>query len=192
MMNYGISVSNKIVQIVELPNPTFATGQPGGNDTFDNGTKNLTVTSFLSANAIKSTDSADYNQIDWCSSNNSTPCALQNISVPLLITNMGAHYFLVDGEQFYLNYAASHDKDFIIFYGLVHGIAPCTPGTSWNVPPGANCSAVGPLDNQVKNYWDYLFNWIQTRLNLISTAIGEGAVHGGTECTHASQHSDCP
>jgi hypothetical protein len=163
MMNDGTIVSNQIVKSVRLPNPTLAPGNPGGNDTFDNGTKNLTVTSFLSANAIRSTDSADYKQIDWCSSNNSPPCALQNISVPLLITAMGAHYFIADSEQYYLNYAASKDKDFIVFYGLVHGIAPCTAGTAWNVPTGANCSAVGPLNNQVKNYWDYVFNWIQQR-----------------------------
>ncbi len=162
LMNDNSIVSNKIVQSVRLPNPTNAPGNPGGNDTFDNGTKNLTVKSFLSANAIRSTDSADYNQIDWCSSNNSTPCALQNISVPLLITAMGAHYFIVDSEQYYLNFAASHDKDFVVFYGLVHGITPCTPGTSWGVG-GANCSAVGPLTSQVKNYWDYVFNWIKNR-----------------------------
>jgi hypothetical protein len=158
MMNDGTIVSNKPVPSVRLPNPTFATG----NLTFDEGTKNLTVTSFLSANAIRSTDSADYKQIDWCSSNNSTPCALQNISVPLLVTAMGAHYFINDSEQYYLNYAASHDKDFVVFYGLVHGITPCVPGTQWGVN-GANCSAVGPLNNQVKNYWDYVFNWIKNR-----------------------------
>lgn len=163
MMNDGTIVSNQIVQSLRLPRPTFAPGNPGGNDTFDSGTKNLTVTSFLSANAIKSTDSADYKQIDWCSSNNSTPCALQNISVPLLVTAMGAHYFVVDSEQYYLNYAASQDRDFVVFYGLVHGIAPCTPGTSWGIPAGANCSAVGPLDKQVVNYWNYVFNWIQSR-----------------------------
>ena len=162
MMNDGTIVSNKPVPSVRLPNPTFAVGQPGGNDTFDNGTKNLTVTSFLSANAIRSTDSADYKQIDWCSSNNSTPCALQNISVPLLVTAMGAHYFINDSEQYYLNYAASHDKDFVVFYGLVHGITPCVSGTQWGVN-GANCSAVGPLNNQVTNYWNYVFNWISTR-----------------------------
>ncbi len=164
MLNDGSIVSNKIVQSVRLPNPQNAPGNPGGNDTFDNGTKNLTVKSFLGNNAIRSTDSADYNQIDWCSSNNSTPCALMNISVPLLVTAMGAHYFIVDSEQYYLNYAASQDKDFVVFFGLVHGISPCTPGTAFNNPPGANCLAnVGPLNNQVKNYWDYVFNWIQTR-----------------------------
>jgi len=164
MLNDGSIVSNQIVHSVRLPNPTNAPGNPAANDSFDNGSKNLTVTSFLSANAIRSSDSADYKQIDWCSSNNSTPCALMNISAPLLVTAMGAHYFIADSEQYYLNYAASDDKDFVTFFGLVHGIAPCTPGTSWNVPQGANCLAnVGPLDNQVTNYWDYVGNWIKQR-----------------------------
>jgi hypothetical protein len=152
LLNDGSVVSDKIVQSVRLPNPNFAEG----NLTFDDGTKNLTVTAFLSANAIRSTDSADYKQIDWCSTNNSTPCALQNISVPLLVTAMGAHYFIADSEQYYLNYAASQDKDFVTFFGLVHGITPCTPGV--------NCLPnTGPLGNQVKNYWDYVFNWIAQR-----------------------------
>jgi hypothetical protein len=155
VLNDG-SVVTQIVKSVRLADPSAAPGNPGGNDTFDDGTKNLTVTSFLSANAVRATDSLDYNQIDWCSSNNSTPCALQNITVPLLITNMGAHYFISDGEQFFENYAASQDKDFVTFYGLVHGITPCNPGV--------NClSNVGPLNNQVKNYWDYVFNWIKSR-----------------------------
>ncbi len=146
LLNDG-SIVTQIIHSVRLPDPTIATG----NQTFDQGTKNLTVTSYLSAGAIRSTDSLDYKQIDWCSSNNSTPCALQNISVPLLITNMGAHYFFTDGEQFYENYAASKDKDFVTFAGLLHPITPCT-----------NCPG-GPYDNQVKNYWDYVFNWIKTR-----------------------------
>jgi hypothetical protein len=146
LMNDG-SIVTQIVKSVRLPDPT----RKEGNETFDDGTKNLTVTAFLSANAIRATDSLDYKQIDWCSTNNSTPCALQNITVPLLITSMGAHYFHVDAEQFYENYAASKDKENIVFAGLVHGITPC-----------GNCPG-GPYDNQVKNYWDYLFNWIKTR-----------------------------
>ena len=146
LLNDG-SIVTQIIHSVRLPDPTIA----DGNLQFDGGTKNLTVTAYLSANAIRSTDSLDYKQIDWCSSNNSTPCALQNITVPLLITNMGAHYFFPDGEQFYENYAASKDKDFVTFAGLVHGITPC-----------GNCPG-GPYNNQVKNYWDYVFNWIKTR-----------------------------
>ena len=141
------SIVTQIVKSVRLPNPAVAEG----NEEFDGGTKNLTVTAYLSANAIRSTDSLDYKQIDWCSTNNSTPCALQNITVPLLITSMGAHYFFVDAEQFYENYAASKDKENIVFAGLVHGITPC-----------GNCPG-GPYTNQVNNYWNYLFNWIKTR-----------------------------
>src|ERR1700741_4984144 len=78
------------------------------------------------------------------------PRPLQNISVPVLITAMGAHYFIADSEQYYQNYAASHDKDFVTFFGLVHGITPCNAGV--------NCLPnVGPLANQVKNYWDDAF-----------------------------------
>jgi pimeloyl-ACP methyl ester carboxylesterase len=146
LLNDG-SIVTQIVKSVRLPDPSIA----DGNEEFDGGTKNLTVTAYLSANSIRSTDSLDYKQIDWCSSNNSTPCALQNITVPLLITNMGAHFFFPDGEQFYENYALSKDKEFITFAGLVHGITPC-----------GNCPG-GPYNNQVTNYWNYVFNWIQTR-----------------------------
>jgi pimeloyl-ACP methyl ester carboxylesterase len=141
------SIVTQIVKSVRLPNPNIAQG----NEEFDGGTKNLTVTAFLSANAIRATDSMDYKQIDWCSTNNSTPCALQHITVPILITAMGAHYFHVDAEQFYENYAASADKEFVIFAGMTHGIGPC------NACPG------GPYNNQVTNYWNYLFNWIKDR-----------------------------
>jgi hypothetical protein len=140
------SIVTEIVRSVRLPNPGIAVG----NEEFDGGTKNLTVTAFLSANAIRSTDSMDYQQIDWCSTNNSTPCALQNITVPVLITSMGAHYFLVDAEQFY-EYSASQDKENIVFAGMTHGIGPCN-----------NCAG-GPYNNQVTNYWNYLFNWIKDR-----------------------------
>jgi hypothetical protein len=141
------SIVTEIVRSVRLPDPT----RKEGNETFDDGTKNLTVTAFLSANAIRATDSMDYKQIDWCSTNNSTPCALQNITVPLLVTSMGAHYFHLDAEQFYENYSASKDKDNVVFAGLVHGITPCN-----------NCPG-GPYNNQVTNYWNYLFDWIKTR-----------------------------
>jgi hypothetical protein len=148
------TIVKQIVQSVRPVNGTAGgtiSPQIPGNYTFDQGTKNLTVTSFLSANAIRATDSLDYSKIDWCSTNNSTPCALQNISVPILITNMGAHYFLVDGEQFYLNYAASADKTYIIFAGLLHIIAPCT-----------TCAGA-PYDNEVTLFWNYVAAWMNAR-----------------------------
>src|SRR5689334_12951180 len=51
----------------------------------------LTVKSFLSVRAVRSTDSFD--NVEWCSSNNSTPCNLQSMTIPLLVTTMGGHYF---------------------------------------------------------------------------------------------------
>jgi hypothetical protein len=131
--------------------PRLPTSDYPGNLSFDDGTKNLTVTSFLSANAIRSTDAMDFNQIDWCSSNTGTPCNLQHISVPLLITGMGAYYFFVDGEKYLTTYAKSTDKSFIIADGLVHGITPC-----------AGCAG-GPYNNMVANYWTYVANWITAR-----------------------------
>jgi hypothetical protein len=146
LQNDGTIVT-QIIRSVRLPDPT----RKEGNETFADGTKNLTVTSFLSANAIRSTDSLDYRQIDWCSTNNSLPCALQQIKVPLLVTAMGAGNFVNDSEEYFLNYAKSVDKEFITTAGLLHGITPC-----------GNCAG-GPYNNQVKNYWDYVTNWIKVR-----------------------------
>jgi pimeloyl-ACP methyl ester carboxylesterase len=140
------SIITQVIKSVRIGDPSRAVG----NATFDDGTKDLTVTSFLSANAIRATDSIDNDQIDWCSSNNSTPCALRAITKPLLITNMGAHYFMSDGEYF-LSQAKSADKDFIVIEGATHGIGPCTACTG------------GPYPNVVKNFYNYVADWIKAR-----------------------------
>ncbi len=137
------------VQIIESVRPPFL-NQKEANATFNEGTRFLTLRSFLSANAIRSTDSMD--QIDWCSSNNSTPCALQNISVPILLGAMGGHYFIRDNEIHY-EVAASEDKDYIIVEGALHGVRPCT----------ACETTPGQYSNTVKNFFDYVANWINTR-----------------------------
>ena len=115
--------------------------------TLENGTMFLTLRSFLSANAIRSKDSMI--DIDWCSSNNSTPCAVQQINVPLLIAAMGAHYFIADNEIHY-DLAASKDKDYIIIEGAVHGQTGCEP-----------CSKVTgkSYGNATKNLYDYVAAW---------------------------------
>ena len=107
----------------------------------------LTLRSFLSANAIRAKDSMI--DIDWCSSNNSTPCAVQQINVPLLIAAMGAHYFIADNEIHY-DLAASKDKDYIIIEGAVHGQTGCEP-----------CSKVTgkSYGNATKNLYDYVAAW---------------------------------
>ena len=77
----------------------------------------MTLRSFLSTYAIRAKDSLD--EIDWCSSNNSTDCALPNIAIPTLITAMGAHYFIRDSEIHYER-SASRDKEFIVIAGATH------------------------------------------------------------------------
>jgi hypothetical protein len=75
------SVVNSVIESVAPPRPELAKL----NRTFGEGARGgLTIRSFLSSNAIRSTNSLDEKQIDLCSSNNSTPCMLQNVTVPLL------------------------------------------------------------------------------------------------------------
>ncbi len=120
------------------------------NASFAGGTRLLTVRSFLSANAIRATNSVD--EIDWCSSNNSTPCALRNVTVPLLITAMGAHYFIRDNE-IHFEMAASEDKDYVVVEGATHGARPCT----------ACETTPGQYSNSVKNFFEYVAGWINAR-----------------------------
>jgi pimeloyl-ACP methyl ester carboxylesterase len=115
--------------------------------TLDNGTMFLTVESFLSANAIRARDSMV--DIDWCSSNNSTPCALREITVPILNAAMGGHYFVADNEIHH-DVAASKDKEYVVIEGAVHGQTPCEA-----------CSKLTgqSYSNATKNLYDYVAKW---------------------------------
>jgi hypothetical protein len=138
-----------VTQIVESVRP-IGRGSEAQNASFSSGTRLLTARSFLSANAIRARDSMD--DVDWCSSNNSTPCALKAVTVPLLITAMGAHYFIRDNEIHY-DAAASSDKDFIVIEGATHGIRPCTA-----------CERTpGQYSNSLRNFFDYVQRWINAR-----------------------------
>jgi hypothetical protein len=88
--------------------------------------------------------------IDYCSSNNSVVCNVRQISVPVLFTAMGAHYFIRDTEIHYEN-AASLDKDFVVIAGLLHSLTPC------NACPG------GPYNNSLTNFYNYVRDWINAR-----------------------------
>jgi hypothetical protein len=125
---------------------------PEMNETFWSGTRMLTLRSFLSTRAIRSTQAMV--EIDWCSSNNSTVCNVQEISVPVLISAMGGHYFLRNSEIFY-ELAASGDKDFVVLEGAVHGITPCEACVAGGYD--------GRYDNSVRNYYDYVAKWIYER-----------------------------
>ena len=138
-----------VTQIVDSVRP-IGRGSEAQNAAFSTGTRLLTARSFLSANAIRAHDSMD--DIDWCSSNNSTPCALKVVTIPLLVTAMGAHYFIRDNE-IHFDVAASSDKDFIVVEGATHGIRPCTA-----------CERTpGQYANSVRNYFDYVQRWITER-----------------------------
>jgi len=136
----------QIIKSVRKPDPGLAKS----NATFNSGARVLTLTSFLSGNAIRATDSLDYDKIDWCSSNNSVPCALKSISAPVLIAAMQAHYFIRDSE-FFLENAKSADKEFITVEGALHPITPCK-----------DCVG-GPYKNSTKIFFDYLAKWMNTR-----------------------------
>jgi pimeloyl-ACP methyl ester carboxylesterase len=140
------TIVTQVVESVRRP----ARGYDKRNASFEGGARVMTLRSFLSANAVRATDSLD--EIDWCSSNNSTDCALPAITVPTLITAMGAHYFIRDSEIHYER-SASRDKDFIVIEGATHGIAPCT----------ACETTPGQYGNSQKNFFDYVTRWIGSK-----------------------------
>jgi hypothetical protein len=143
LKNDGTIDASHIVESVRLPDPTIA----NTDETFDGGARLLTVKSFLSTNAIRSTNSID--GIDYCSSNNSTVCNVRQITVPVLFNAMGAYYFIRDNEIHYEE-VKSQDKEFIVIAGLVHGLTPC------NACPG------GPYNNSQKNFYDHIRDWINS------------------------------
>ena len=112
------SIVTEVIRTVRPPSRM----NPSANATFNEGARLLTLRSFLTTNAIRSTSSMD--GVDWCSSNNSTPCALGQISVPLLVSAMGAGTAIRDNERLYEG-AASRDKDFFVLEGATHNFEPC-------------------------------------------------------------------
>ncbi len=140
------TIVTQIVYSVAVGTPALAKG----NRAFATGTKIFTLQSFLSAAAIKSTNSED--GIDWCSTNNSTVCAVRSIKVPTLIEAMGAYKFIRDQEILF-DESAAKDKDYIVIEGAVHGYTPCKPCE--NMP--------GQYANSEKNMYDYMEKWIRAR-----------------------------
>ena len=137
------TISTEIVRSVRAP----LTQNAKLDRTLDSGTMFLTVESFLSANAIRAKDSIV--DIDWCTSNNSTPCAVREITVPMLIAAMGGHYFIADNE-IHFDQAASKDKDYVVIEGAVHGQTPCEACTKIT---GQSYS------NATRNLYDYVAKW---------------------------------
>jgi hypothetical protein len=140
------TVATQIVKSVFVANPGVARGNMG----FRSGTKVFTLRSFLSAQAVRAGNAAD--DIDYCSTNNSTVCAVQSISVPVLFAAMGAHYFIRDNERQY-DLARSKDKDFVVIEGANHGFTPCEPCET----------SPGQYSNTVKHLFDYMTDWLNAR-----------------------------
>jgi len=145
------TVVKQAVESVAPPRPELAKL----NRTFGEGARGgLTIRSFLSSNAIRSTNSMDEKQIDLCSSNNSTPCMLQNVSIPLLAVAHQASFqnLIQEVEINYLN-SKSADKDFIVVEGSMTSIGACT-----------NCAKpASEYANARKNFFDYAAKWINDR-----------------------------
>jgi len=142
------TIVTETIKSVRVPNPKNAERAKS----FHEGSKFLTVKSFLGTRAIRAKHSLD--DIDYCSNNNSTPCHLQKITVPILIFGMGGHYFLRDNEIHY-EVSASSDKEYVIVEGASHGIRPCKV-----------CETTpGQYGNSVKNTFDYMQKWINARFN---------------------------
>jgi hypothetical protein len=137
-------------QIVESAMHYGAPARAAGS--FRNTARVLTVRSFLSTNAIRATNSQD--AIDYCSTNNSVPCAVKSIAAPVLFAAMGGYTFIRDNELHY-ELAASKDKDFIVVEGATHGATPCR-----------ECEKTpGQYSNSVKNFFDYVAQWINARFS---------------------------
>ena len=146
LLNNDATVTTGIVSSVVRADPTLKQSNPG----FDTGTKLMTIKSFISANAIRSTNADD--GIEHCSANNSTVCAVQSISVPVMFAGMGAFLFVRDTEVEF-DAAASKDKSIVYIAGANHGFTPCTP-----------CETTpGQYSNSVRNLFDYATNWIRSR-----------------------------
>lgn len=140
------SMVTQIVKSVGVAEPGLART----NRAFDTGTKIFTLKSFLSANATRATNANG--GIDYCSSNNSTTCAVQSISIPVLIAAMGAYQFIRDDEIIF-DKSSSADKDYFVLEGAVHGFTPC-----------AACEKTpGQYANSVKNLFDYVRDWTNKR-----------------------------
>ena len=145
LKNNGTIVT-EIIHSIEPPHPD----RVKSNLSFEIATKVLTIKSYLSTNAIKSTNSFD--GVDWCSVNNSSMCSIQHIKVPTLIIAMGAYHLLADEERIFERSAAA-DKDYIVVEGGTLGYTGCR-----------DCSVPAEnFSNAEKNNFDYVAKWANTK-----------------------------
>ncbi|MBH98280.1 MAG: hypothetical protein CMM56_07480 [Rhodospirillaceae bacterium] len=140
------TIEFQIARSVALPKPM----QAQVNRTFIGGVKILTTESFLSANAVLSAHAMD--DIDHCSTNASTNCAIANIEAPTLIAAMGA-YNHIRFQELMFEDSPAPDKDFIVIEGASHGYTPCIACEEFP----------GQYSNSMKNLFDYIAQWANAR-----------------------------
>jgi len=146
LLKNDYTIAKQIIESVRVPNLRMV----NRIKTFEC-TRPLTVKSFLGSRAVRAKDSIS--DIDFCSSNNSTNCNLQNIRrAPVLIIAGQAHYFVSDSELMYET-AASPDKDFVVIEGQLHDTTPCV----------ACEKTKGQYSNAQSNYYRYIVEWINAR-----------------------------
>ena len=143
IQNSGAIANPQIIHTVRVPEPSIKDDDEG-----EDGRQDLKITSFLSANGIRSNHS--YDSIDWCSSNNSTTCAVRTISVPAVVIAAQGHYFIRDGEQIFEE-LASTDKEFLVIEGMNHNLGNCTACATFH--------GTGPYTNIPANLWNYVAAW---------------------------------
>jgi hypothetical protein len=144
MRNNG-SVVTQMVTSVMVPDEDLAAGARS----FD-GTAVHKLSTFMSSVAIRSKDSL--HDIDYCTTINSTTCAVGSIEAPSLFMAMGGYKFIRDHEIMYERSTAK-DKDFVVIEGALHGYDACK-----------RCEATpGQYANSTKNTFDYIRDWANAR-----------------------------
>jgi len=148
----GIKTPPQIIQSVRVPK-NMASPTP----TLGTGGLTTTVRRFLSSFALRATDGYGYDEdslygIDFASSYNSTPFAVEGVTVPLLELGMtGSHEFFMQETIF--GHAKSADKELAYVEGANHPFTTCTPcQTKWGESYG----------NTLKTTYDYVDGWLST------------------------------
>jgi hypothetical protein len=139
LRNDGSIVMEKVTSVAVATGP---------KDTKTLETLSYNADAFLQSHTIRGTNSID--GIDYCSSNSSSICGAQFISVPAMVAGMGGYMFVRDSERLY-DHLATKDKDLVIIEGALHTFTPCK----------ACEKTPGHYDNSEKNLFDYIRDWTQ-------------------------------
>lgn len=143
------SITNEIVHTVRVPE-----GTSNPTPSYNSGTLKVTVRSFLSTFAVRTTPDFGYDAdsvkgIDWSSSYSVPPGSVRGIKVPTLVMGMTGHWEYLAAETIYEN-SASGDKSIAFVEGATHGYMPCK-----------KCEKTpGQFGDTIKTIYDYADKWL--------------------------------